>query len=96
MTNPHDAHVDAVRVLKTALKELRDNQMMGMVLAEEILLAVPPAIGNQPIKPESARMIWEWAHSLPADIDHIITALDNTNEQCDLYLRGLGESGNVT
>lgn len=89
MTNPHDAHVDAARALKASLDRMRDNLMTDLVLAEETILLVPPVVGqDKPTRPESARMIWEWTHSLPADIDQIITAVGNINEQCDLYLQG--------
>lgn len=90
MINPHDAHVDAVRVLKDSLERLRSNLMMDLVFAEETILATPAAVGHAPQRPESARLIHEWIHSLPADIDRIITSVVNINEQCDLYLRGFG------
>jgi hypothetical protein len=87
-------HVDAVRVFKHGLGRLRKELAEALIVSEEVVDQALAAVGDSP--GESARTIRVWTAQLPADIDQLMTAVFNINEQADAYLRGLGGKPDVT
>lgn len=87
MTEKYSAHVEAVLDLRLSVAKLSAHLVTALTAAEETRDKLVPAVGREPSEPESARMIDMWVREIVADIDALLTATDNINEQCHIYLR---------
>lgn len=84
---PADEHVGDVRALKASIERVEKTLRAAIQEAEELRILAVTATGDSEVN--SARMIRMWCDDIPHEIRNIITTLDNTNEQSDLYLRSL-------